>query len=72
MTSQAGSQAITIHIMPNISWSRKNHNEIWSVNRMKQMFFYKNHADNETGKLVPDLFFEKALQYQKLSFNIFW
>ena len=38
---------------------------------MKQMFFYKNHADNETEKLVPDLFFEKALKYQKLSFNIF-
>ena len=27
------------------------------------MFFLKNHADNETGKLVPDLilFFKKAL-----------
>ena len=41
------------------------------------MFFFKNHAENELGRLVPDLFFfQKALYEAKasglqLSFNIF-
>ena len=42
------------------------------------MFFFKNHAENEAGRLVPDalLFFKKALyevkaSSQQLSFNIF-
>ena len=42
------------------------------------MFFFKNHAANEAGRLVPDLFlfFEKAIYEVKasdlqLSFNIF-
>ena len=44
----------------------------------KRIFFFKNHAGNEAGKLVPELFlfFNKALQEVKasdlqLSFNIF-
>ena len=44
----------------------------------RNIFFFKNHAENETGRLVPDLFlfFEKALYEIKgsglqLSFNIF-
>ena len=44
----------------------------------REIFFFKNHAQNETGRLVPDLFlfFKKAL-YEvnasglKLSFNQF-
>ena len=38
-------------------------NEISSVNRTREIFFFKNHADNEAGRLVPDLFlfFKKAL-----------
>ena len=42
-----------------------------------KIFFFKNNAENEAGKLVPDpLFFEKALNEVKasglqLSFNIF-
>ena len=43
------------------------------------MLFFKNHAKNEAGRLVPDvfLFFIKALYKvrtsgQHLSFNIFW
>ena len=43
------------------------------------MFFFRNHAENEAGKLVPDLFlfFKKALDEvktsgQHLSFNTFW
>ena len=42
------------------------------------MFFFKHHAENEVGRLVPDLFllFEKALYEVKasglqLSFDIF-
>ena len=42
------------------------------------MFFLKSHAENEAGRVVPDLllFFEKALYKAKtsskhLSFNVF-
>ena len=42
------------------------------------MFFFKNHTENEAGRLVPDLFmfFKKALYELKpgglhLSFNVF-
>ena len=42
------------------------------------MFFFKNHSENETGSLVPDLFllFKKALYEIKASglqlrFNVF-
>ena len=42
-------------------------------------FFFKNHAQNEGGRRVPDLhlFFKKATHgvkanSQHLSFNIFW
>ena len=33
------------------------------------MFYFKNHAENEAGRLVPDLFliFEKALYEVKVS-----
>ena len=70
MTSQPGKQTIAMHILPNISTSKSN--EIWKV------YFFKNYAENEAGRLVPDLFsfFEKALHEVKasglhLSFNIF-
>ena len=43
------------------------------------MYFFKNHAENKGGRLVPDLFlfFEKSLYKvkasgQHLSFNISW
>ena len=49
----------------------------WNITR--QMLFFKYHADNEGGRLVPDLvlFFEKASYETKegglqLIFNIFW
>ena len=45
---------------------------------MGEIFFLNNHAENDAGRLVPDLFFifEKALDEAKasdlqLSFNIF-
>ena len=57
MTSQTGAG-----ILPNISTRlRQSSNEIWSVN-ITEMFFFKNHAENEEGRLVPDLFvFSKKL-----------
>ena len=69
MRSQAGRQIITIHIVCNISKKqRQSGNEI----------FLKNHAENETERIDPDLFlfFEKALYKikasgQQLNFNIF-
>ena len=78
MTSQSGQQIITIHILPNIS--RSNENETWSVNRkQRENIFFKNNADNQLGRLVPDLFlFIKIALYkvktsdQHVSFNIPW
>ena len=44
----------------------------------REIFFFKNYAGNEAGRLVPDLFlFLKIAQYEakanglQLSFNIF-
>ena len=62
MTSQPSKQTITIHILTNIS---------------REIFFFKNHAENEEERVIPDLFlfFKKAL-YEvigsdlQLSFNI--
>ena len=70
-----GQQIITIHKLPNISKSKDN--EICSVDRIEGIFF-KNHAQCEVERLVPDLFllFIKALYKIKVSgqhlcFNIF-
>ena len=54
MTSQSGSQAITIHILPNISESKGN-----QTMKFGQVIEYnkaKNYAENEAGRLVPHLF----------------
>ena len=39
------------------------------IENHKRIFFFKNYAENETGKLVPDhfLFFKKALYEVKAS-----
>ena len=39
----------------------------------RKIFFFKNHAENKAGRLVPDLIllFEKVLHEVKASFNIF-
>ena len=50
MTPQTGQQIITIYL-PNISKSKGNS----SVNNL--VSFLENHAENETWRLVPDLFF---------------
>ena len=48
------------------------------MNITREIFFFKNHAENKAGRLVPELFlfFEKALYEVKasglqLSFDIF-
>ena len=51
--------------------------KIGHIIKHNKIFFYKNHSQNETGTLVPDLFllFRKALNDaqasgQQLTFNI--
>ena len=76
MKSQTGQQIITIHIFPNILRSKGNQamefGQLIKYNVRKT--FSKNHAANETGRMVSDLslfFFlkKKALIY---IFNIFF
>ena len=58
MTSQTGQQKIIIGILPNILINKGNQSMKFSqlINVMREIFFFKNHAENEAGKLVPDLF----------------
>ena len=55
------------------AWLTNNHNtniEIWSVNRTREMFFFRNHAENKAGRLVPVCFFffkKRALYKVKAS-----
>ena len=58
MTPQTEQQIITIYILPNISRSKDNHRMKFdqAIEYNKKIFFFKNHAENETGRLVPDLF----------------
>ena len=71
---------MTIHILPNIS--RRKDNQAMKFGQVKdatrEKFLFKNHAENEAGRLVLHLFlfFKKALCELKagglhLSFNIF-
>ena len=81
MTSQAGQQIITIHILTNTSKSKRNQAMKFgqSIEYNRRNFFFKNHAKNEAGRLVPELFLflKKALLKIKksgrhFSFNTFW
>ena len=67
VTSQPGKQTIAIHILFNISRSKGNQTMKWNIR--KQIFSFKNHAENEAGTIVPYLFlfFEKALYEAKSS-----
>ena len=60
MTSQPGLQTIAIHILPNISQSKGNQANICNITR--EILFFKNYAENEARRIIPDLFlfFEKA------------
>ena len=42
MTLQASDQTITIHILPDISKSKDNQTEIWSVNRIKREKYFSS------------------------------
>ena len=80
MTLQPGLQTIAIHIFPNISQSKSTQTmklgQLIECN--KRNIFFKNYAENEPRRLVPDLFlFLKKGSYKvkasglQLSFNIF-
>ena len=80
MTSQPGEQTITIHILSSISQSKGNQTMKFGlvIEYNKGNIFFKKHAENETERLIPDLFlfFKKALHEVKASdlqpgFNIF-
>ena len=78
MTSSTGKQKISIHI------SRNKDNQTTKFDQLKEydarkFFFFKNHEENEAGRLEPNLylFFKKASYMvkstgQHRSFNIFW
>ena len=57
MTSSTAKKIITIHILPNISRSKSNQTikfaQLGEYNIRKH--FFKSHADNEVGRVVPDL-----------------
>ena len=66
MTLVPGSQTIAIHILPNISRTRRKSNQTIKFGLLiecNKIFFFKNHAENKAERLVPDLFlfFTKAL-----------
>ena len=70
MTSQPGYQTITMHILPNISRSKCNQTvKFDQLIQYNKMFLFKNHAENESGRLVLDLFnfFKKPLYQVKAS-----
>ena len=58
MTSQTGKQIITIHILPYISRSKDN--QVIKFGQLLEYngrnIFFKNFAENETGRLVPGSF----------------
>ena len=81
MTLQAGQQIIRIHILPNISRGKRNQamKRGQLIKYSGEILFFKNYAENEAWRLVPDLFllFKKALYNIKasgphFSFHIFW
>ena len=67
-----------MHILPNISRSKgiQAIKFVELIECNKRNIFLENHAENEAGRLVPDLFFFKKKHEVKasvlqLSFNIF-
>ena len=57
MTSHPGLQTIAIHILPNISHSKGNQTmKFGQLIEYNKIFFFKNYAENEATRLVPDLF----------------
>ena len=64
MMSQHGFQTITMHILHNISQSKSNQTMKFGqlIKYIREIYLFKNYAENEAGRLVPILFslFEKA------------
>ena len=58
MMLQAGQQIITIHILSNIAISEGNPTMKFDqlIKYNVKIFFFKYYAENEPGRLVPDLF----------------
>ena len=56
MTSQPGYQRITIHKLPNISGIKGNQTMKFGklIEYPKRNILFKNYAENEEGKVVPD------------------
>ena len=80
MMSQPGQHTVTIYILPNISRNKNSRTMKFGqlIEYNQRNIFIKNHAQNEAGRLVPDLslFFRKALYQLKasglqVSFSIF-
>ena len=78
MTSQPVWQTIAIYIVPSITQSKGNLavKFLQLIEHSIEIVFFRNHAENEAGRLVTDLFFKKVLNEVKasgllLSFNIF-
>ena len=51
MTSQTRTQTITINILSDISKSKDN--QTTKFGQLQEIFFFKNNAENEAGRLVP-------------------
>ena len=59
MMSQPAKQTIAINILSSISGSKSNQavklGQLIQYNK-RNVFFFKSYAENEVGRLVPDLF----------------
>ena len=59
MMSQPAKQTIAINILSSISGSKSNQavklGQLIQYNK-RNVFFFKSYAENEAGRLVPDLF----------------
>ena len=64
MMSQPGLQTIVMHILLNISQSKGKQAMKFGqlIESNKRIIFFKNYAEGEAGRLVPELFllFERA------------
>ena len=61
MTSHSGQQAITVHILSNISRSKGKLTMKFGqlIEYNKRNIFLQNYTENEPGRLVPNPFFSK-------------
>ena len=59
MTSKPDLQIIAVHILSNSSQSKENQTMKFGqlIEHSKHNIFFKNYAENEAGRLAPDLFY---------------